>query len=104
MLTIETFSPENRDKQIGYSQYRISADEPGEKDDPHNWYISEHYNNPETGEWAQARTRKTTSLKEAIDWLNGISKEREIIDKELRGRWEPHETANHMGEARKRDV
>ncbi len=89
MLTVKTFDQHNRDKQIGYSQFRISADEPGGKNAPHNWYISEHYNNRETGEWAQARTRTTSSLKEVIDWFNGITKEREIIDQEANGRWEP---------------
>ena len=88
MLTVQTFSPENRDKQIGHSQYRISADEPRGKNAPHKWYISERYNNQETGEWVWTRTRTTTSLKEVIEWFNGISKEREIIDKELWGRRE----------------
>ena len=88
MLTVQTFSPENRDKQIGHSQYRISADESGGKNALHNWYISERYNNQETGEWAWARTRTTTSLKKIIDWFNGITEEREIIDRELTGRFE----------------
>lgn len=86
MLTIETFGPDNRTKQIGNSQYRIAADDTRETQKPTLWHIRECYNNQATGEWAQARGCFTTDLQKVIDAFNGITKEREIIDRRMEGR------------------
>ena len=83
MLTVRTFNQYNRDKRIGRSIYRISADEPGGKTAPHNWYIAETFYDKKEGVWSKARSRSTTSLKEVIEQFNAITREREIIDESI---------------------
>ena len=82
-LTIETFGPDNRTKQIGNSQYRISADDSREGQDPTLWHISEVYSNLETEEWAHARDYFTADLQNVIDIFNSITKEKEIIHRRI---------------------
>jgi hypothetical protein len=77
-LTIETFGPDNRTKQIGKSQYRIATDDITKQ--PTVWHITEGYNNLETGEWARARGYFTTDLQKVIDVFNRFTKEKEIVD------------------------
>lgn len=59
-LTIETLTPENRDKCIGKSLYRIvrNYDKP-----PYMWGIFESYNNWETAGYACWSTDLTAVLK-----------------------------------------
>lgn len=77
MITIDTFSEENRDRQIGHSQYRICR----QQEPPHNWYIHEAYNEyPDGDAWSIANGFYTDSLQEAINTINGFTKEREVVD------------------------
>jgi len=78
MLTLETFSPDNRDRQIGDSHYRICK----EYEAPFKWYISEHRNTGD--EWAQGRGCFRGSLEDVIKEFNSLSREREIIDRKRR--------------------
>lgn len=73
MLTMETFSPENREKRIGDSLYRICR----ESEHPFKWYIAEHINTPDT--WSQARGCFRDSLEDVIKEFNSISEEKELV-------------------------
>lgn len=72
MLTIENFSPTNRDKIIGNSLYRICKNETSGK-----WYIHEQYNDQHT--FAGYNAFHNDDLQKVIDAFNSISKERVII-------------------------
>lgn len=77
IITPETFSEENRDRRIGNSTYRICRQQHGKK----RWYIREGFNDLEKGHWAQGHGFFTDSLQEAIDTINGFTREREVIDR-----------------------
>ena len=78
-LTLETFSPDNRTKHIGHSMYRIATDDYQEPPRQTVWYISETYNNLDSGEWSHGRNCFSTDLQKVIDVFNEITEEREII-------------------------
>lgn len=72
-LTIEEFSPTNRDKKIGNSLYRISR----EYEDHGKWYIHETYNDKHT--WVGNNAFYNDSLQFVIDKLNSLTKEKEVV-------------------------
>ncbi len=79
LLTMETFSEENRDRRIGHSLYRICRT----RRKPYRWYIHEGYNDIENGHWARSNGFFTESLQEAIDKINSFTKEKQVIDRDL---------------------
>ena len=72
MLTIENFSPTNRDKIIGNSLYRICKN-----DDTGKWYIHELYG--DQNGFAGYNAYFDDDLQKVIDIFNNITKEREIV-------------------------
>lgn len=70
-LTVETLTPENRDKKIGRSLYRIirNYDKP-----PYRWGILEIYNNWETN----LAACWSTDLAAVLEIFNAINEERAI--------------------------
>ncbi len=87
MLTLETFSEDNRTKIVGHSMYRIATDRYTGPDSL--WYIYECYNDVKgTGEWARSRSCFTTDLQKVIDIFNSITAEKEILD----GTWKEKST------------
>lgn len=77
-ITMENFSPENRDRIIGNSLYRVCRNERG------LWYISEHYSTFDT--WAWRHGYFSRDLKKVLAKLNSFRKELEIV--EGGGDWE----------------
>lgn len=72
VITLETFSENNRDRVIGNSLYRIIPNPKRRK-----WQVFEIYSN--NSSYAQAYSDETfDELKEVIDYLNSLSKEREL--------------------------
>lgn len=72
MITMENFSPENRDVKIGYSTYRICLNEDGK------WFISESHNSPDS--WYRTRSFYSDNLQEVIDKINSFTKEGEVYN------------------------
>lgn len=71
ILSITTFSENNRTKVIGHSMYRIcNKDTMNGKG---KWYIHETFNDGET--WSQGNAYFRESLEEVIDMFNMLSKE-----------------------------
>lgn len=73
-LTIENFGPNNRDKRVGKSLYRICR----QYDDSGKWYISESYN--DQNEWSRYRAYFSEDLRYVVDKINSFNKEKEIIN------------------------
>ncbi len=74
MITIENFGPNNRDRCIGRSLYRICMDEATKQ-----WYIYESYN--ADGSWATGKAFHSHDLGYVIDVMNRFTEEREIISR-----------------------
>lgn len=72
-ITLENFGPNNRERIIGNSMYRICRAE----DDSGNWYIFELYNY-ETS-FAMAKAYFSDDLAATINRLNSFKREMEII-------------------------
>lgn len=81
MLTMGSFSPNNRTKVIGYSMYRIC------NTDPVNgkglWYIHETYNNGT--EWSGNNAYHSEELESVIGIFNNILEEKEIVKLRFNG-------------------
>lgn len=76
MITLESFSAENRDRCIGNSLYRICNTEP--KNGNGKWYIYEFYNDGSI--WSGASDDFISNdLQAVIDRINSFKKEREIV-------------------------
>lgn len=75
MITLETFSPNNRKKVIGNSLYKIC-----QSDQSGKWYIHEFYTTTE-GAFAMARGYFSSSLEDTINRINNIDQERELTEK-----------------------
>ena len=75
MISLETFSEENRDRDIGHSRYRICR----QQQHPYNWYIHEMWNEyPDGNWWAIGNGFFTDSLQKVIDSINSLSREKEV--------------------------
>lgn len=73
-IKMEDFGPDNRDRKIGDSLYRICRNERTKK-----WYIHEGYNNLDSGEWAIANDFYEDDLEKVIARVNSFTKEKEVI-------------------------
>lgn len=71
-ITIENFSPFNRDRKIGNSLYRICRENNNGK-----WYIHETYN--DGVDWCGNDAYFTDDLQEVIDKMNSFVTEKEVV-------------------------
>ncbi len=75
MITLDNFSPDNRDRHIGNSLYRICNTET--RPEKGKWYIHECFN--DGVEWSRANYFYSDDLQTVIDIINGFTKEKEIV-------------------------
>jgi|InofroStandDraft_1065614.scaffolds.fasta_scaffold28285_2 hypothetical protein len=71
-ITLENFGPDNRERQIGNSLYRVCIDSQTKQ-----WYLLENYN--DGFGFAYAKSFYTYDLGKLLETLDGFSGEQEVI-------------------------
>lgn len=72
-ITLENFSPNNREKTVGNSLYRVCIDSSTKK-----WYLFEFYSDGVN--FAYAKGFFTYDLGKLLELLDGFTREREVLE------------------------